>query len=549
MNGNQTKHFLLYYKETITRKWNNDAIEDYKGTVKYTFGEMAEQMARLGILFKNAGIKKGDKIALCSPNSTNWAVTFLAVAAYEGVGVSIMANFATETIEGLVNHSDSRILFAAQNVQNQVNPANMPNLEGIVSLDNFDMVYGTEQFKKAMNNWDADFKAAYPNGFSKEDLNYNTDNLDQLALINYTSGTTSSPKGVMLSYRSISSNCQFAIDVIPIPEGGKLLELLPMAHMFGLMFEFIYTLAGGAHVVVLTKAPAPQILMQAFQDVKPFMVLSVPLIIEKIFKGKIFPAIKKPAIKILWHIPIIGGLIKKKVYTQLQQAFGGNLERLIIGGAALNKEVERCLRDIKFPYCVGYGMTEAGPLIAYTDYKTYKMYSCGRSCDRMEAKIDSSNQQKVVGEILCKGDNVMLGYYKNEEATKATFTADGWLKTGDLGIIDKNGNIFIRGRNKNMILGPSGQNIYPEELEDKLNNLEGVIESIVVERDGKLVGLVYPDLTVAEKLGISTDELMKQNIQKLNKVVPSFCHLSKIELMKEEFAKTPKNSIKRFMYK
>ena len=266
MNGKQTRHFLSYYKDTITRKWNDDAIEDYKGTVKYTFGEMAEQMARLGVLFKNAGIKKGDKIALCSPNSTNWAVTFLAVAAYEGVGVSIMANFATETIEGLVNHSDSRILFAAQNVQNQVNPANMPHLEGIVSLDNFGMVYGTEAFTKAINNWESDFKAAYPNGFSKEDLNYNTDNLDQLALINYTSGTTSSPKGVMLTYRSISSNSQFAIDIIPIPEGGKMLELLPMAHMFGLMFEFIYQLAGGAHVVVLTKTPAPQILMQALHD-------------------------------------------------------------------------------------------------------------------------------------------------------------------------------------------------------------------------------------------------------------------------------------------
>lgn len=544
------RHFLDYLQTTIRRDWKEPAMTDYDDGGEFTYGQMAERIARIHVLFKAIGLKKGDKVALCGRNSSHWAIAMLATVSYEAVAVSIMDAFTPESIYALVKHSDARIFMVGDVVWKNLKEEELNQVDAIICQNTLELYFGkNDEIKNAHASWDKLFAAEYPEGFDPTKTTYATDNFDEPAIINYTSGSTGDPKGVVLTHRNISSNVTFGQDKIPNQAGWNVVSMLPLAHMFGLTFEFLYQLAGGCHVYFLNRTPSPQVLLKALSEVHPYMMLTVPLVIEKIFKKSIFPAIHKPAVRVLWYIPGINKIIRRKVYDKLMSAFGGNLKYLIIGGAALNHEVEKCLKQIKFPYCVGYGMTECAPLIAYTPWNEFKIRSCGRIVDRMEVKIDSENPQKVVGEILVKGDSVMNGYYKNQAATDAIFTEDGWMKTGDLGVIDAQGNIFIRGRNKNMILSGNGQNIYPEELEDKVNNMPYVIESVVVSRGDKLVALVYADTAAIKKeTGKTPEEIMEMNCAKVNKLIPRFCKISNFELVAEEFAKTPKKSIKRFLY-
>ena len=549
-----TKHYLEFLQGTMKKRWNELALADLDSDNKYTYARLAEQIERLHAAFEALGIKEGDKVALCGRNCANWGVTFLAIETYKAVAVSILPDFTGEGIQNLVNHSEASLLFVGPNVKKKVQFDTMPGLKAMVFMDDFSLIAAKdEETAKAFEQSGDLFAQKYPNGVQKEDLHYPTDNINELALINYTSGTTSAPKGVMLSHLNLSGNVEFACNRIPHRPGDRVLSMLPIAHMFGLMFEFLYQVCDGAEVYFLTKAPTPSTLMKAFAQVHPFMILTVPLVIEKIVKKSVLPAINKPAMKVLWHTPGVNLVIRKKVNEKLMTAFGGQLRHLIIGGAALNQEVEQCLKDIKFVYCVGYGMTECGPLISYEDWFRFKFHSCGKDLPQCHVRVDSEDPQHKEGELQVNGINVMMGYYKNEEATKAVFTEDGWMCTGDLGIFDKDGNIFIKGRSKNMILGPSGQNIYPEEIEDKLNNMPCVVESVVVDRGGKLVALVFPDNTPEGKKLLhganNFNELMEQNRKELNKQLPQYSQITAIELVANEFEKTPKRSIKRFMYK
>ena len=546
----ENRHFLDYIQTTIRRDWKEPAMTDYDDGGEFTYGEMAERIARIHVLFKAMGLKKGDKVALCGRNSSHWAIAMLATVSYEAVAVSIMDAFTPESIYALVKHSDARIFMVGDVVWKNLKEEELNQVDAIICQNTLELYFGkNNDIKNAHASWDKLFKAEYPNGFDPTKTTYSTDNFDEPAIINYTSGSTGDPKGVILTHRNISSNVTFGQDKIPNQAGWSVVSMLPLAHMFGLTFEFLYQLAGGCHVYFLNRTPSPQVLLKALSEVHPYMILTVPLVIEKIFKKSIFPAIQKPLVKVLWYLPGINKVIRRKVYNKLMQAFGGNLKYLIIGGAALNHEVEKCLKQIKFPYCVGYGMTECAPLIAYTPWDSFKIRSCGKIVDRMEVKVDSENPQKVVGEIMVKGESVMNGYYKNQAATDAIFTKDGWMKTGDLGVIDADGNIFIRGRNKNMILSGNGQNIYPEEIEDKVNNMPYVIESVVVSRGGNLVALVYADTAAIKKETTHTpQEIMDMNCAKVNKLIPRFCKISSFELVEQEFAKTPKKSIKRYLY-
>ncbi|MCQ2336394.1 MAG: AMP-binding protein [Paludibacteraceae bacterium] len=545
-------HYLNFIEHTIKNYWDSPALSDYGTGYSLTYGQMAQKIAALHIMFEAAGIKKGDKIALCGRNSANWAVCFMAITTYEAVAVSILAEFSAESVHSLVNHSDAKLFMVGDMVYKNLDPKAMPNLTGIVCIQNFDVLSSdNEALKKACKNLDIVFAEKYADGFGPVDVNYPKDNWDKPALINYTSGTTSDPKGVVLSYKAISSNIQFGQDGIANQPGWSMVSMLPLAHMFGLAFELLYQLAGGCHVYFLGKTPSPQVLMKAFADVHPYMVLTVPLVIEKIFQKAIFPMINKPMVKALWYTPGVNIPLRRKVHDGIMNKFGGNLKYLIIGGAALNHDVEKCLKQIEFPYTVGYGMTECGPILGYEHWSKFKERSCGKAVDRMQVAVDSPNQRKVVGEILVKGDNLMTEYYKNPDATKAVFTEDGWLRTGDLGIIDRDGNIFIRGRNKSVIIGASGQNIYPEEIEGKLNNMPGVSESIVVDRAGKLTALIFPDLkAIQEELATKSIDDILENIKlQVNRMIPAFCRLSSVEKVDKEFEKTPKRSIKRFLYK
>ena len=549
----ELKHYLSYLQNTITNKWSDLAMKDLDGATQYTYGELATQIARLHTTFRVLGIKEGDKIALCGRNCSNWGVTFLAVETYKAVAVSILPDFTGEGVEALVNHSEAKLLYTGPNVLNKIDAKNMPGLTAMVLMDDFSLQFAAnEDVEKAYAGVDAAFAAEYPQGYIAKDMNYPVDNHDDLALLNYTSGSTGNPKGVMITHKNLSGNIDFACKKIPHRPGDKVMSMLPIAHMFGLMFEFLYQVCDGAEVYFLTKAPTPSTLMKAFAQVHPFMILTVPLVIEKIIKGKVLPIIKKPVMKVLWNTPLIKKLIHKKVNNTLLAAFGGNLRYLIIGGAALNEEVEKCMKDMHFMYCVGYGMTECAPLITYEDWYRYAFRSCGKCIDNMEMRIDSPNPATHEGELLVKGVNVMMGYYKNEEATQAAFTKDGWMRTGDLGIVDEDGNLFLRGRSKNMLLSPNGQNIYPEEIEDKLNSLPLVTESVVVDREHKLVALVYSDPSLAKPevlQGKTVEQVMKENVVKLNKMLPNYSQVIAIELVEKEFEKTPKRSIKRFMYK
>ena len=549
----ELKHYLSYLQNTITNKWSDLAMKDLDGTTQYTYGELATQIARLHTTFRLLGIKEGDKIALCGRNCSNWGVTFLAVETYKAVAVSILPDFTGEGVENLVNHSEAKLLYTGPNVLKKIDAKNMPGLSAIILMDDFSLQFAAnEEVEKAYAGVDAAFAEEYPKGYSKSDVNYPTDNIEELALLNYTSGSTGNPKGVMISHKNLSGNIDFAVKRIPHKSGDKVLSMLPVAHMFGLMFEFLYQVCDGAEVYFLTKAPTPSVLMKAFAQVHPFMILTVPLVIEKIIKGKVLPIINKPVMKVLWKTPGIKCLLHKKVRNTLLDAFGGELRFLIIGGAALNEEVEKCMKDMHFPYCVGYGMTECAPLVTYEDWYKYVYRSCGKGIVGMEMRIDSEDPATKEGELQLRGVNVMMGYYKNEQVSKEAFTKDGWMRTGDLGIIDKEGNLFLRGRSKNMLLSPNGQTIYPEEIEDKLNSLPLVTESVVVDREHKLVALVYSDPSLAKDevlQGRTVEQVMKENVVKLNKMLPNYSQVTAIELVEKEFEKTPKRSIKRFMYK
>ena len=547
-----TKHYLSFLQETMNTHWDRLAMKDLDGVNSYTYAELASEIEKLHVTWRELGIKEGDKIALCGRNCANWGLLFLAVETYKAVVVSILPDFTAEGIYSLVDHSEAILLYVGPNVKKKIDTTQMKGLKATLFMDDMTIVDADDKVRKAFEGVDAAFAKAYPNGVKVSDVHYPTDNYDELAVINYTSGSTGNPKGVMLTHMNLSGNVEFACQRIPHKPGDKVLSMLPVAHMFGLMFEFLYQVCDGAEVYFLTQAPTPTVLMKAFAQVRPFMILTVPLVVEKIIKKGVLPKISSPMAKIMWKTPLLNKIIRGKVKEGLDKTFGGQLRYLIIGGAALNGEVEQVLHDIKFQYCVGYGMTECGPLISYEDWWEYAFHSCGKELPQCHVRIDSEDPTSKDGEIQVKGINVMKGYYKNEEATKAVFTEDGWMRTGDLGVLDKKGNIYIHGRSKNMILGPSGQNIYPEELEDKLNSMPCVIESIVVDRDHKLVALVFPDTSNEGKklMGTKTlTQVMEENRVAVNKNLPAYSQISTIELVASEFEKTPKRSIKRYLYK
>lgn len=546
-----TDSFIANITAGFKSNWDLPALSDYKQEPIY-YRDVAQQIAKLHILFEQTGIEKGDKIVLCGRNSSAWAVIFFATLTYGAVAVPLLHEFKSESVMHLVNHSDGKILFVGDVVWEGLQAENMPKLSGIIQMQGYDLVAcNDEHFREVYSNLDAEFAKKYPNGFTQDDVNYQRDNLDTLALINYTSGTTSVSKGVMLSYRSLLSNYMFACEVLPnLKPGDNVVSILPMAHMYGLQFEVIFEFIRGIHIHFLTRIPSPKIIAEAFARIKPDVIISVPLIIEKVYKSKLKPILDKKKMKLLLRTPVIDTIIKNKILATLTESFGGRFYEIIIGGAAFNREVETFFKKIGFPYTVGYGMTECGPIICYADWKEHKLGSCGKPAPRMEVKIDSPDETKITGEILVKGANVMMGYYKNEEATAAAFTEDGWMRTGDLGIKDKDGNLYIKGRSKNMILGPSGQNIYPEEIEDIINSLEIVNESLVKEEDGKLVALVYldQDYLDSHNITLSQEELKNQVKSQANQLLSSYEQISLVYLQEEEFEKTPKRSIKRYIY-
>lgn len=546
-----TDSFIANVAVCIKENWDLPALSDYKKEPIY-YREVAAQIAKIHLLFEQSGIEKGDKIVLCGRNCSSWAVIFFATLTYGAVAVPLLHEFKSDSITHLVNHSDGKILFVGDVVWEGLIAENMPKLSAIIQMQDFDLVgCNDEKFRSVFDNLESEFAKKYPLGFTKEDVNYQRDNLDTLALINYTSGTTSVSKGVMLSYRSLLSNYMFACEVLPnLKPGDKVISMLPMAHMYGLQFEVIFEFIRGIHIHFLTRIPSPKIIAEAFARVQPDIIISVPLIIEKVYKTKLKPIVDKKSMKVLLRTPVIDTIIKNKILTTLTESFGGKFYEIIIGGSAFNREVETFFKKIGFPHTIGYGMTECGPIICYADWKNHKLGSCGKAVPRMEVKIDSPDETKITGEILVRGANVMMGYYKNEEATKAVLTEDGWLHTGDLGIKDKDGNVYIKGRSKNMILGASGQNIYPEEIEDLLNSMELVNESLVKEENGKLVALVYLDQDYLDtrNITLSQEEIKNQIKTQANQVLSSYEQLSAIYLQEEEFEKTPKRSIKRYIY-
>ena len=545
--------FIALIERAIKENWDLDALTDYKGaTLQYK--DVARKIEKLHIIFEESGVQKGDRIAICGRNSAQWGAAFLATLTYGAVVVPVLHEFKAENIHYIVNHSDAKLLLVGDMVWPELDEKEMPSLEGIIMLNDYTLLVSrTEKLTYAREHLNEMFGKKYPKNFRVEHIKYEYDSPEELAMINYTSGTTSLSKGVMIPYRALWSNVQFAYEVLSLNKGDKLVSMLPMAHMYGLAFEFIYEVCVGCHIYYLTRVPSPKIIFDAFAEVKPNIIVAVPLIIEKIIKKNVLPRLQTPAMQILLKVPIINDKIKATVRENMIQAFGGNFYEVIVGGAAFNQDVENFLKMINFPYTVGYGMTECAPIICYEDWKKFVPGSCGKAAPRMEVKIDSPDPHNIVGEILCKGMNVMLGYYKNEDATREVLDSDGWLHTGDLGIIDEEGNVFIKGRSKNMLLGPSGQNIYPEEIEEKLNNLPFVTESIVIQKDDKLVGLVFPDFEEAATQGYTSEEdiqrIMEENRVTLNTQIPSYCQVSRIKIFKEEFEKTPKKSIKRFLYK
>ncbi len=547
--------FNSLIEQSIISHWDLDALTDYKG-ITLQYKDVARKIEKLHILFENSGVEHGDKIAICGRNCASWAVVFLATLTYGAVAVPVLHEFTADQIHNIVNHSEAKLLFVGDVVATVIDPTKMPSLEGIVYIPDYSLVVSrTDKLTYAREHLNELFGKKYPKAFRQQHISYYKEkDPAELALINYTSGTTGFSKGVMLPYRALWSNLDFAKGVLgkTIKKGDNTISILPMAHMYGMSFEFLFEFLHGCHVFYLTRVPSPAIIAQAFKDVKPAIVIAVPLVIEKIIRKKVFPQIQNTKVKLLMKMPGVGKKVKKRICEQVYQAFGGNLYEVIIGGAALNQEIESFLKDIDFPFTVGYGATECAPIITYSDWHDFVPMSCGREVVHMEVKIDSENPETVPGEILARGLNVMLGYYKNDEATAQTIDKDGWYHTGDLGLMDKGGNVFIKGRSKNMLLGPNGQNIYPEEIEDKLNSMTFAMESVVVQRDGKLVGLVHPDFDEVQAMGLSRDDLqslMEENRVQVNANLPVYCKIAAIEIHDEEFEKTPKKSIKRYLYK
>ena len=548
---NKGSSFNEYIRQTILHNWNQNALTDYQGQT-LQFHDVARKIEKLHILFENSGVGQGDKIAICGRNSAHWAVTFLATLTYGAVAVPVLHEFNAEQIHNIVNHSEARLLFVGEYVAKEIDPAQMPHLEGIVNLPDFSLMLSrSEKLVYAREHLNMMFGSKFPRAFTKEDVTYHQDEPEELTLINYTSGTTGFSKGVMLPYRGLWGNVDFCIRRLGkvVPAGSAVLDILPMAHMYGLSIEFLFGFCNGSHLFFLNRLPSPTLIAKAFTEIQPKLVITVPLIIEKIIRKKVFPVMQTPRMKLLMAMPVVRDKVKQKIYQSVYDAFGGQAYEVIVGGAALSKEVEDFLMSIGFPITVGYGATECAPLISYRDWKEFAPGSCGCAIDNMEVRIDSHDPLNTAGEILARGTNVMLGYYKNEEATRQALDEEGWYHTGDLGTMDEDGNIFIRGRIKNMLLGASGQNIYPEEIEDQLSSMTMVSECIVVQRNEKLVALVFPDQD--EMMNFTREELeaiMEQNRQELNASLPAYSRLTQIELMDEEFQKTPKKSIKRYLY-
>lgn len=542
-----TAHSLgKFYTDSFRENWNLPLFSDYGGNaLKYS--DVALKIQSLSNLLEGAGIKPGDKISIYGRNSANWGIIYLTCLAYGAVAVPILPDFKAENVHHIVNHSESKILFASKALYSSLDYSQMGNIEGVLSIENFNVISSKTPL---LNEAFAKYEGS-PKSINKENFKFGEFGEDDLCMISYTSGTSGFTKGVMLPNRSIYSNVLYAQEHMPLRSGHKIVSFLPMAHCYGLLFEFQFPITVGCHITFLNKMPSPQILTKAFQEIKPNLILSVPLVIEKIYKKKLLPTLKKPAIKVLLAIPGINQILYKSIRAKLIDTFGGNFCEIVIGGAALSPEVEKFFRKIHFPFTIGYGMTECGPLISYASWNTTQPSSSGILVDRMEVRIESEDPYKTVGEIQVRGENVTSGYFKNDEATKNTFTADGWLKTGDLGIIDKQNFIYIKGRSKNMLLGPSGQNIYPEELEARLSNMPYIQECVVVQRDAKLVALVYPDHDAMKSEGVTANDLealMNLNKENYNKEVSSYEQLSKIELVDSEFEKTPKKNIKRYLY-
>ena len=551
---NDIPSFNSYIEKTIIDNWLLDALTDYKGTT-LQYHDVARKIEKLHIMMEAAGIQKGDRIAVCGRNSAHWAVTFLATLTYGAVIVPILHEFNGEQIHNIVNHSESRLLFVGDYVVNIINPDEMPDLEGIFNLPDFSLhTCRSEKLSYAREHLNEMFGKKYPNAFRKDDIHWYKDSAEELAMINYTSGTTGFSKGVMLPYRALWGNVDFCINNLGIhmPKFSKTLSILPMAHMYGMAIEFLFPFCSGYHLYFLTRLPSPAVIVEAFTEVCPDVVVAVPLIIEKIIRKRVFPKIQSNAIKILLQMPVVSKKVKERICREVYAAFGGRAYQVIVGGAPLNQEIEHFLKSIDFPITVGYGTTECAPLISYSDYHDFVPGSCGTPLPCMDVKILSSDPENMEGEIVCKGTNVMLGYYKNEEATRQALDEDGWYHTGDLATMSADGHIFIRGRLKNMLLGANGQNVYPEEIEDKLNSMAMVSESLIVQRGDKLVALVHPDMDEVKNMGFSQEELeqiMEQNRQQLNEGLPVYSKLQAFEIQEEEFQKTPKKSIKRYLYK
>lgn len=547
--------FVKLIEASLVKNWDRDALTDFKGaTLQYH--DVARKIEKLHILFENSGVKPGDQIALAGRNSANWAVAFLATLAYGAVAVPILHEFTADQMHNIVNHSDAKLLFVGDVVATQIDPTKMPGLEGIIYIPDYSLVLSrTDKLTYAREHLNEMFGKKFPKYFRKEHVSYKAEeSANTMAMINYTSGTTGFSKGVMIPYRALWSNYDFANNVLAdkLSIGDNVISILPMAHMYGMAFEFLFEFLTGLHIFYLSRIPSPAIIAQAFSEVKPKVIIAVPLVIEKIIKKKVFPKIQNNRMRLLLNMPVINKKVNEKICEQVRAAFGGQFYEVIIGGAAFNKEVESFLHRIGFQYTVGYGATECAPIISYADYKTFVPGSCGRPVVHMEVKIDSHDPENVPGEILARGLSVMLGYYKNEEATQNTLDKEGWYHTGDLGTMDAEGNIFIKGRSKNMLLSSNGQNIYPEEIEDQLNSLPMVMESVVVQRGDKLAALVHPDFEEAKTMGLSTDDLqklMEENRTTINAELPAYSKITEIEIHEDEFEKTPKKSIKRYLYK
>ena len=540
------------FEAAFRKNWDRPAISNYQG-VTLKFGDVARRMEKLHIMFEECGLKKGDKVAICSRNQANWAVSFLATMTYGAVPVPLLHEFKSSNIHHLVNHSEAKILFVDDVIWEGLSETEMPELHAIIQVNTFKLLFAKDEtIVQAREHLNELFGRKFPMSFTSDALDYYEDSADELAIINYTSGTSGFSKGVMIPYRAVLSNIIFARKVLPqLNHTSRVVSMLPCAHMYGLMFEVLYELTVGCHVHFLSRVPSPKIIMQALAEVKPNVVIAVPLIIEKIYKSKVRPVLEKSGIKFAMKVPGLDQVVLNKVRTELINAFGGEFYEVIVGGAAFNKEVEAFFKRMNFPITVGYGMTECAPIITYDDWKEEKLYSCGKAAPNLEIKIDSDDPANVSGEILVRGANVFMGYYKNEEATREVFTEDGWFRTGDMGVIDADGSLFIRGRSKCMILGPSGQNIYPEEVETVINTRPYVVESLVVEDNGGLTALIYPDFAQGAKDGMPQDQFIKYmegTLTELNKELPNYAKLKKIEVMSEEFERPPKKSIKRYLY-